>query len=364
MKFAADTTIMIKDRPATGGCKILAGFTSPFTATAVEKAVDGGMEFTGQTETTEFSISGLEKDTVIDGDAFSRLSGAGCDAVLCNDFSGLLRRNISCVGGCYIHPTYGSVSRLGLIASMTSADQIGVAAGDVDKCFKMLGIIAGHDGRDGTSAAADVYNYTAGNDISGLHIGVFTNIQQDSGTRTAIELLRRAGAQTVDLELPYARVLNRVMYIIACAEISNNINRLDGVKYGLRAEDYKGVDDMYTKTRTQGLGIDTKLACVMGALVLSEDFYEKYYDKAMRVRRLFAQEIADIFKNVDAAVLPQKFEDKPNYEGLTLTAPAVLAGLPSLSMSLHGGSGVQLLADRFSENILYSIGRKLQKGVK
>lgn len=353
MKFTVDSTIMVKDKEASGNSRILKGFKPPFTAEVVQRAIENGFELAGQTNTSEFAISNLDKDEEIQGDCLSVLSKGVCEAALCNDYSGLVRRKIK--KGCYIQPTYGTVSRYGLISCMSSSDQIGVAARDIDTGFKTLKAIAGHDAKDGTSYPNKSYEYSGDMDISKMHIGIAENIEADVYTEKAIDTLKKAGADAAGFKLPYAELLPQIQFIISCGEISNNINRFDGVKYGCRAEGYRGVEDMYTKTRTEALGIDAKLSSVMGALVLSEDYYEKYYDKALKLRGLFAAEFAKVFEEFDAVILPQRFENKTNYENSLLTAPAALAGTASLTIN-----GVQIISKVFGESILYSIGKKLQ----
>ncbi len=355
MKFAIDSCIMKKDELAAGNSKILTGFTAPFTATVVEKAISAQMEFAGIANTTEFGISNLVSDEKIDGDACDMLKNNECDVVFSNDFSGLLRRKISSVNGYYIKPTYGTVSRFGVIAAMTSADQIGVASLNLDTAFEALSDVAGYDEKDGTLYNTESYAYDKSTDVKTLRIGVPTNVTLTDEVTKTIESLKQKGASVIEFEIPYLDVLADVQYIISSAEISNNTNRFDGIKFGYRAEDFRGLNELYTKSRTEGFGLDAKLASMMGALVLSADYYEKFYNKSLQVRGLFCKALASEFEKLDAIILPCCNCEKTNYENSALTSIATLSGVPSLSLP----NCVQLVANTFGENVLYALGSSL-----
>ena len=287
-----DDSIMQKGFPATAGSKALLNFIAPFDATVVTRLQD-------KTERVKLAEFGL-------GDP-----GELPSPMLCNDIFGHVRSQAVQQGLCYIRPSYGTVSRYGLIPAAASMDQIGIVCNDPVEGFSLLSAIAGHDEKDG--AMFDETHYSFGK----------TNVKP---------LIAEW-----DESFPCSGVYRQVLDILAYAEISCNISRYDGIKFGYRSGNYKNLDELYIKSRTEAFGPGAKLAAVMGCLILSRDYYEAYYEKAMKIRRLIKESLR--FDEYDVILLSV---DNPL---------AILAGLPSLSFT-RGGKGVQLAANVKHESAL------------
>ncbi|MCL2833400.1 MAG: amidase family protein [Treponema sp.] len=306
-----DDSIMQKGVPATAGSKILENFIAPIDATVVTRLNQETRSF----KMAEFGL----------GDP-GELPAA---PLLCNDIFGHVRSRAAKQGLCYIHPTYGTVSRFGLIPLACSMDQIGIVCSTPAEGFALLSKIAGHDEKDGAMFAEKNYTYKA-----------------------AAGELKWAAVLNPDIEKKfveqitvYSDVYNDVFKILVYAELCNNISRYDGIKFGYRAANYKGLEDLYLKTRTDGFGREAKLAAIMGCLVLSQNYYEKYYDKAMKIRRLIKESLR--FDKYDIIAMP-------------VNCPlAELAGLPSLTFS-HNGKSIQLAAEVKNENALFSAWENLK----
>ncbi len=286
-----DDSIMLKGKPATAGSKILSGFLAPFDSAVAER------------------LCGAEIESLALGEFGLEAPGELPEgSLLCNDIFGHVRIAADNQGLSYIRPTYGTVSRYGLIPAACSMDQIGVACRDAREGFELLAKIAGHDERDGAMFPEKSYSYAP-----------------PEKTVRVIEYDKIANA--------YTALGEQVLRVLACAEISNNISRYDGIKFGYRAAGFKGLNDLYLKTRTEGFGTEAKLAAIMGSMLLSQEYYKKYYDKAMRLRRIILD--AFDFKDYDVVALP-------------VNSPiAVLCGYPSLTFS-----GVQLMAAAKNESVL------------
>ena len=399
-----EDSIMHKGYPVTGGSKILDGFVSPITAEAVTRLEAAGVHILGKTKLSEFGIGGLglsgfgglmgAETGAETGDATSDETGRGKSAelsaeltngavaavasgvatfALCNDYTGAVSREAAVRGVCYIHPTYGTVSRYGLIPAVPSMDQIGVVCKTPADGFRILSLIAGYDPKDGTSigggnsefgirnlelggvgAAPGDEGATPGGAgaVSGvqsaeLRFGVPTRVASHSGAASGaptdlpegLDLQAFVeGLETIDVELEYMGVCAQVMQILCSAEISCNISRYDGVKFGYRAKGGSGLDWLYKKSRTEAFGPDAKMAALLGAMILSQEYYTKFYDKAMRVRRLIKESLA--FKKYDVLIVPACY-----------AALSRLCGLPAITVPYQGG-GVALIADAQREEAL------------
>lgn len=352
--FALDDNIMVRGGLTTAGSKMLQNFVSPLQATVVDRLLDAGMELAGKTKIDELAIPTVSEDI------FATLSGAAgavseglCKIALCNDVSGKNRRQAPAKGLYYIHPTYGTVSRFGLVPAVSSMDQLGVVCRDIDDGFNVLGIIAGHDEKDFTTFPEKSYSYAPkeGPFRIGIPVNVMEAADEESGN-SVNEFAGRLGAEK--FELKYFEVLPQVMYILSCAEIGNNTSRYDGIKFGYRTENYSGLNDLYTNTRTEGFRPDMKLATIIGAFVLSKKNYEAYYLKSMKIRRLLREHADELFSRFDAVVMPLRLKDPEPYRNMALYAFATLCGLPSVSIPF-GSCGLQLIAQARNENILYGI---------
>jgi aspartyl-tRNA(Asn)/glutamyl-tRNA(Gln) amidotransferase subunit A len=324
MKIFVEDTIMQKGEPVTAGSKILESFVSPITATVVERALASGYEIAGRVKPTEFCLGKMSENGGLP--AFDDLVES-CDFFLGNDLFGEYRRWAVKNGMCYIHPTYGTVSRFGLVPVVQSMDAVGVMCKDIPSGLSLLSKVAGKDEKDGAMITEIRGQRSEGGEK--IRVGVVSGVGD----------LLPAAFEKAAVELPYFDVYEQVMTILSTAEVSNNISRYDGIKFGYRAADFRGVEDLYVKTRSQGLGIEAKFAAIMGGLVLSQDNYEKYYDKAMRVRRLIKESVK--FDGYDVLALPCD---------LSSTYLAGLAGLPACSFAVNG-EGIQFVAAPCNEEI-------------
>ncbi|MCL2319663.1 MAG: amidase family protein [Treponema sp.] len=315
-----DDSIMQKGSLATAGSKILENFIAPFDATVISRLA----EKTERVKLAEFGLSDP-----------GELPGV---PLLCNDVFGHVRQRAARQGLCYIRPTYGTVSRYGLIPVASSMDQIGVACKNPEEGFSLLGTVAGCDENDGAMFPEKSYRYKA--EAKEIKWAVFIPAATETVPGPE-EFIKKAGlkGKMIDCQVKHAAVFNQVMQILAFAEISNNTSRYDGIKFGYRTPKYRNLEELYTKTRTEGFGPEAKLAAIGGCIILSQDYYTICYEKAMKIRRLIKESLR--FDTYDVIVLP---DDNPL---------AVLAGLPSLTVS-YNGKGVQLAADVKQENLLLS----------
>jgi len=336
LRVAVEDTIMQKGKLATAGSKILENFIAPFDATVVTRLKAAGVPLIGKTKTDEFGAAGLVIDTHVE-DVVTAVADGIAQAALCNDYTGAVRRQAVQAGLCYVSPTYGTVSRYGLIPAVSSMDQIGIVCKTPAEGFSLLSLIAGYDPNDGAMFPEKVYSYEPGR--SGIKIGVPENVPQ---TAAVLEFIKNF--ETVQFELKHFDAYDNVMKILCFAELSNNISRYDGIKFGRRAEGVHDLNELYTKSRTEAFGLYAKLSAIMGAVVLSHGNYERYFDKAMRVRRIIKESLDFGRGKYDAIVLP---------ESAAGTVLAQLAGLPSVTVPF-GDGGVTLVADVRCENILFS----------
>jgi len=343
-----DESIMQKGKPASAGSKILEGFIAPFDATVTTRLREKNIQIADNVAMDEFGIGTVSKDIrEAPSAAVNAVCSGNADFALCNDIFGKHRRESAENGVCYIHPSYGTVSRYGLIPLACSMDQIGIVCKDISDGFELLSIIAGHDPKDGAMFPQERYRHSKIDKT--LRVGFPSNVFSQTTASTREHISQFAGKfEAQDINLDYFEIYKQVFYILACAEISGNINRYDGIKYGYRADGYSSINDLYLKTRTHAFGLQTKLAAVIGSMVLSRDYYLPFYEKAMKIRGLIKQSLA--FDNYDIIVLPTNIGDDP-YENLSLFALAPLVGLPSVTFS-YRGQPVQLIANAKNESAL------------
>ena len=342
---ALEDCIMKKGSPATAGSKMLENFVSPFDATVVDRLRDVGIPISGKTRMPEFGISGFfaDKPEELSGSVRAVVENA-IPFCLCNDVFGLYRRQAAENGLCYIHPTYGTVSRYGLIPLASSMDQIGVLCRDMADGFSLLATIAGHDPNDGAMFPEKNYHYQkVEKDMTVCVPSAIVNLT-DKHTQDCIRDFAEK-FNVVDEPLEYFDVYQQTITILSCAEISNNISRYDGIKFGYRSPNSPNLESLYTKTRTEAFGLETKLAAIMGAMVLSHEHYAPYYEKAMKIRRLIKQSLR--FDKYDVIVLPTASD-------CGVAALPALAGLPAISFS-YQGCGIQLVANVKNENALLTV---------
>jgi len=383
-RVVLEDSIMHRGRPVAAGSKIMEGFVSPLDATVATRLEAAGISILGKAAMDEFGASGIfmglgaaQGEAAHTGAALAaqakRRSGAVAavagglaDFALCNDYTGAVGVEAAASGLCYIHPTYGTVSRYGLIPSVPSMDQIGVLCKAPADGFRLLSVIAGHDPKDGAmfpgpdpgseelsvggsvggSACAEVDKIVPSPSVPVL--GLPANVLSQSPDAALITGFAK-GLETSELELKYVEAYAPVMQILCCAELCNNINRYDGIKFGYRAKGYSGLRELYTKSRTEAFGPDAKLVAIAGSMVLSQDKYSRYYDKAMRIRRLIKESLD--FDSYDAIVLPANAQFESRF---FLQALPRLCGLPAVTFSANG-CAMTLVAGPRREDILIEV---------
>jgi aspartyl-tRNA(Asn)/glutamyl-tRNA(Gln) amidotransferase subunit A len=392
--------ILIKDNICVNGeettcaSRILKGFRPPYDATVVKKLKLSGSVLIGKANMDEFAF-GSSCETSCYGPTknpwdLARIpggsSGGSAAAVaadetilaLGSDTGGSIRQPASLCGVVGLKPTYGRVSRYGLIAFASSLDQIGPITKDVRDAALLLSVIAGHDEMDSTSVNTPVPDYEKSlvKDVKGLVIGVPKEYfiegldeEVDTSVRTAIGVLKDLGAKVVEISLPHTQYAVATYYIVAPAEASSNLARFDGVGYGFRAADSKDMIDMYVKTRSEGFGDEAKRRILLGTYCLSAGYYDAYYLKAQKVRTRIKEDFDNAFKLCDLIVTPTtptpafKIGEKASdplsmYLSDVYTIPANLAGLPAISVpcgfSKNGlPIGLQMLAKPFDEETIF-----------
>lgn len=356
--FALEDNIMVKDGLTTAGSKMLHNYISPIDATVVRKLLDKGMELAGKTKLDEFAVMGVSGDNNELSGVVGAVLDKTCRIALCNDVFGKVRRQAAENCLYYIRPTYGTVSRFGLVQTVSSMDQIGIVCGDLDEGIETLSVIAGHDENDSTTQGDGSLALNSKGPLKeGKYtIGIPVNVMNktDEKSKEAIKELA-SKYHTEEFELEHFEALSQVMYILSSAEIGNNTSRYDGVKFGYRSENYEGLKDLYTNSRTEGFGLNMKLTSIIGAMVLSSGNYEKFYLKAMKIRRQIKEQCDELFKGFDAIAMPLTLDSQDPYVNLALYALAPLCGLPSLSVPLGSNNGVQLISQAMNENVLFDI---------
>ncbi len=395
----AGIPIGIKDNICTKGVKttcsskMLENFVSPYDATVIEKINNEGMINLGKLNMDEFAMgasteySAFHKthnpwklETVPGGSSGgSAAAVAGCEVpwALGSDTGGSIRQPASFCGVVGLKPTYGLVSRYGLVAFASSLDQIGPITKDVRDNAMLLNLIVGHDEKDTTSIERPKVDYTKAlkSDVKGLKIGVpkeyfgeGINPEVKAKLEEAIETYKKLGAIVEECSLDIAEYALATYYIIACAEASSNLGRFDGIRYGYRAKDYSNLRELFKNSRTEGFGEEVKRRIILGTYVLSSGYYDAYYKKALAVRTLVKKEFDRVFEKYDVLLTPTSpnvaFEigTKSNnplemYLADICTVSVNIAGLPGISIPCGVNSqgmpiGMQLIGDRFSEETL------------
>ena len=401
LPIAIKDVLCVKDVPATCGSKILENFKPPFNATAVEKLLHAGIVVLGKTNTDEFAMGSSTENSAYgvthnpwDRDRVPGGSSGGSAAAVAAKFSpaalgtdtgGSVRQPASFCGVTGIKPTYGRVSRYGLIAYGSSLDSAGVLARSAEDTETIFRIMAGFDEKDSTSIDTPVPNgvCTDGADIKGLRIGVpkeyfISGIQPEvaRSVMDAVETFKNLGAEIVEISLPHTEYALPVYYLIAPAEASANLARFDGVRYGLRKSD-ENLLDLYVKSRGAGFGPEVKRRIMLGTYALSAGYYDAYYGQAQKVRTLIKTDFEKSFSIVDAIAAPVSpttafkiggHGDDPlaMYLEDVFTLPANLAGIPGLAFpSGFDGEGLpigmQLMGRPFDEATLFKLTHVFQQ---
>ncbi len=395
----AGVPVAIKDNMCTKGMlttcssKILGNFVPTYTATAVENLEKAGAVIIGKTNmdefamgsTTETSAYGATKNPWNTEHVPGGSSGGSCTAVaseecsyaLGSDTGGSIRQPSSFCGVTGIKPTYGTVSRYGLIAYGSSLDQIGPVAKDVTDVATILETIASHDEKDSTSVKRDDYNFTEAlvDDVKGLKIGIPKDYFGDGLDKevkdsilNAVEVLKSKGAIVEEFDLSLVEYAIPAYYVIASAEASSNLERFDGVKYGYRTQEYEGLHNMYKKTRSEGFGEEVKRRIMLGSFVLSSGYYDAYYLKALRTKALIKKAFDEAFAKYDVIIAPAAPTTAPKigssladpikmYLGDIYTISVNLAGLPGITVPCGKDSnglpiGMQIIGDCFKEKTI------------
>jgi aspartyl-tRNA(Asn)/glutamyl-tRNA(Gln) amidotransferase subunit A len=404
----AGIPVSIKDNICTEGynteccSKILAGFKPPYDATVIRKLKEAGagilevktnmdeFAFGSSTENSYFgpTHNPWNLECVVGGSSGGSAAAVAADeaiAALGSDTGGSIRQPASFCGVVGLKPTYGRVSRYGLIAFASSLDQIGPIAKDSQDCAILMKVISGYDPCDSTSVNMEVPNYTKAlvNDVKGIKIGIPKEYfiegldpEVKSIVEEAINKLKSLGANYKAVSLPHTEYAVPVYYIIATAEASSNLARFDGVQYGFRAENRKPktenrLIDMYKKTRGEGFGEEAKRRIILGTFVLSHGYYDAYYLRALKVRTLIKQDFDEVFEQCDCIITPtsptaafkigEKIKDPLKmYLSDIYTISANLAGIPAISIPCGFTKkglpvGLQILAKHFSEEMLFRV---------
>ncbi len=379
--IVVDDMILTTDMPTSAGSRMLDGYKSLVGSTAVDKLTAAGYGIGGKADVGEFSFDLLGESSyngacVSDG----KLSFASAEVLLSGDamatvnldVNGTVRRAAAQAGLVSVKPTYGTVSRYGTVPVACSGETVSVMANSADACREVLEVINGHDDKDGTSLSqADCEKIKSAKEVR--RIAVIKSILNgiDETTKAKIDAFceeaKKNGFEICEIEneiIPTARV---AWNILMSAELCNNVSRYDGVKFGYRAENFSGIDELYTNSRTEAFGELLKTAILFGSETLSTENYMKVYDKALRTRRVIVTEFAKIFESFDAVLMPAcskmaytEEDVKANkylcFEENAYTAPASITGLPAVVVG-----GVQLVGPSFSELSLLCVAEKLDK---
>lgn len=400
--LALKDNMNLKGSKTTASSKILENFVSPFNATVTDKLLSNLIPIVGKANLDEFAMgssnenSAFKKvhnpwnlDRVPGGSSGgSAASVASCEASLAlgSDTGGSIRLPASFCGIVGMKPTYGRVSRYGLIAFASSLDQIGPFARTVEDAANLLEVISGHDPKDSTSLNLPVEHYAAhlNDDIKGLKVGVIKELMSEGldsdvqkALQKAIEDYKKLGAEIVEISLPHLKYSIGIYYILATAECSSNLARFDGVRYGYRTPDAKNLLEMYTKTRAEGFGPEVKRRIMLGTYALSSGYYDAYYKKAQQMRALVTRDFDEAFKKVDILISPTcpntAFElgakaSDPLQMYLTdiATISANLAGIPGMSVPAGFDKdgmpiGLQILAPQLKESRLFNAAHKFER---
>jgi len=393
--------LVVKGAPATAGSKILEGYRPPYDATAVARLDAAGAVLLGKLNCDEFAMGGSNENSAYgpvrnpvdtervpggsSGGSAAAVAANMAVATLGSDTGGSIRQPASFCGVVGVLPTYGRVSRYGLIAFASSLDRVGPFAANVRDAATMLGVIAGHDPKDATCSTAPVPDYAAESDkpVDGLRLGVpeeYFGEGLDPEVRESIErgisALKSAGCTVKPVSLPHTRYAIPTYYLVATAEASANLARFDGVRYGYRSPSSETLSAMYCHSRDEGFGAEVKRRILLGTYALSAGYYDAYYLKAQQVRRLLAEEFLRAFAEVDAIVTPTapmpafKLGEKTGdplamYLADIYTVTASLAGICGVTVPCGATAaglpvGMQVLARHLNEGTAFRVARAVE----
>lgn len=370
--IAVDDTLLVKDSVTAAGSRMLDGFVPLFSAEAVERLQKAGYTVAGKTRVGEFGLDlvgefsytgGFAKEGKLYGAAADLVATGAVKAALGVDLNGAPRRAAALSNIKFIKPTYGTVSRYGVIPCACSGEQVGVYAATLSDLKEVLGVVAGHDGKDGTSLPEPSYEYAV-EPVAQKKVCIVKEWMQAEtadAVRAAAEALKKQGVAVEEVSLDCAQAAQTAWQILMAAETCNNLSRYDGVKFGHRTDNYTNIDQLYVNSRSEGFNLLTKTVILYGSDVLSKDRYIDCYDKALRVRRLVSEKMAELFSAYDAVLLPacsRKTYDVYDiseafgkvFDESLYTCVANLTGIPALV-----SGGVQWLGKAFSEGLLIGL---------
>jgi len=386
----------------TCGSKILENFVPPYDATLVERLKDAGAVIVGKLSMDEFAMGSANEHCAFgtprnpwsldhicggsSGGSAAAVAADECIASIGSDTGGSIRQPASHCGVVGLKPTYGRVSRYGLIAFASSLDQLGPLTKDVKDCALMLQVISGHDQRDSTSVDCPVPDYLAALDrgVKGMKVGIPAEYfdeglspEVEQVTRNGIKVLEDSGAEIVEVSLPHTGYGVAAYYVIAPAEASSNLARFDGVRYGYRNKEAESLLDMYRKSRSEGFGDEVKRRIMIGTYALSSGYYDAYYKKALQVRTLIVNDFKEAFQKCDVLISPvtptpawrigEKVDDPLSvYLSDILTISANLSGVPGMSLPCGFSEaglpiGMQLQSSHFDEDKLLQAAACLER---
>ena len=396
--LALKDNLCTQDIKTTCGSRMLESFVPPYDATVVQRLRQAGAVFVGKANLDEFAMGSSTETSYFaatrnpwgnleyvpggsSGGSAAAVAADACIAALGSDTGGSIRLPAAMTGVVGLKPTYGRVSRFGLVAFASSLDQIGPLTKDVRDAAIMLRAIAGHDPRDSTSGDAPVPDYEQALErgVRGLKLGVpreyfieGMDAEVEAAVRAGFETLKALGAELVDVSLPHTSYAVATYYILATAEASSNLARYDGVRYGLRVASDGDLLSMYKRTRAEGFGPEVKRRIMLGTYALSSGYYDAYYKKAQQVRTLLRQDFQQAFTQCDALLAPvaptpafrlgERLDDPLQmYLADIFTAPVNLAGLPAMSAPCGFTQqdlpiGLQIIAPPFQEEMVLQVG--------
>ena len=370
---AVDDTLLVKGAQTAAGSRILQDFKPLFSAEAVTRLESKGYTVSGKTHTGEFGLDLVgefsyygPQENSLKGAAAELVAQGAVEAALAVDMNGAPRRAAALSGVSFLKPTYGTVSRYGVVSCAASGEQVGVYAKSAAGVGKIMDIIAGHDEKDGTSLKQESYDYTIGA-VAGKKVAIIKELLEKADKETQAKVKAMADALTAkgvvveQISAQFFDAANTAWQILMTAETCNNVSRYDGVKYGHRAKEYKNIDELYVNSRTEGFNFLTKAVILYGSDVLSKNRYKDCYDKSLRVRRVMAEKLEALLGQYDALLTPAcskcAFESYSISEAFmkvfdesVFTAAANLTGMPAMVTG-----GVQLLGKQFAESTLLSL---------
>ena len=378
--IAVDDTLLVKDAPAAAGSRILDGFKPLFSAEAVVRLEEKGYAISGKAHTGEFGLDLVgefsyyaPQSEKLEGAAAVLVKNGDVKAALGVDMNGSTRRSAALAGIDFLKPTYGTVSRYGVISCAASGEQVGVYAPDAEGVKEIMSVVAGHDDKDGTSLPEKEYNYSTDIAVSGKKVCIVKELLEKADDTAKANVMKYAdalkanGVEVEEISWDYFDFANTAWQILMCAETCNNVSRYDGVKFGHRAEKYRNIDELYVNSRTEGFNFLTKAVILYGSDVLSKNRYKACYDKSLRVRRVVADATEELLQKYDAILAPvcskteyTAYDIKDAFtkvfEESVFTALPNLIGTPALV-----SGGVQLMGKHFSESVLLSLAGSVER---